>query len=275
MPRVGLTLPSFREDPDIPIAVAVAADQAGLDGVFAYDHLFRVALDGTRRPALEVGALLGAVAVETERVMLGTLVLRATLRPPAALAVALDSVVRIGGNRLIATLGAGDGQSRTENESYGLGFGTLAERVERLEATAAVLAGRGYPVWVGGSARHVGGVAARADGWNRWGVDSATFAAELAAVRALAANAGRAGDFTSSWGGLVVVAATDGQAEAKARGLGAGPDVLVGGVERLATELGAFTDAGADWVIVGPIDSSDPENATHLGEVARRLTDRD
>ena len=72
--RVGITLPSFRDDPEIPIAVAVAAEEAGVDGVFAYDHLFRIAADGHLRPALECTTLLGAVAAETSRVALGTLV---------------------------------------------------------------------------------------------------------------------------------------------------------------------------------------------------------
>ena len=39
--RVGLTLPSFREEIDPLLEVAVAAERAGLDAVFAYDHLFR------------------------------------------------------------------------------------------------------------------------------------------------------------------------------------------------------------------------------------------
>ena len=39
--RVGLTLPSFVEDPEIPIAVARAAEAAGLDAVFVFDHLWR------------------------------------------------------------------------------------------------------------------------------------------------------------------------------------------------------------------------------------------
>lgn len=275
MTRIGITLPSFRVDPEIPLAVAVAADDAGVDGVFAYDHLFRLAPDGTHRPALEATTLLAATAVATERVSLGTLVLRASLRPPASLAVALDTLARIAGPRVIATVGAGDGQSRPENESYGLGFGTRAERVERLSATTTALAGRGYPVWVGGSARQVGAVAARADGWNRWGVDAATFATELEVIRSLGAQAGRGAEsITPSWGGLVVLDATDGRAEDKARALGAGPDVLVGGVDRLAASLGAFIDAGAEWIIVGPIDSSDPENAMLLGGVIDRLRQR-
>jgi len=266
--KVGITLPSFRDDPEIPIAVAVAAEAAGVDGVFAYDHLFRVARDGRMRPALECTTLLGAVAAETSSVALGTLVARATLRPPATLAVALDTIQRVSGGRLLAAVGAGDAESRAENESYGLGFGTRAERVAALDATVTTLTGRGYPVWVGGSASIIGDVAARSDGWNRWGDDPSTFAAGAERVRGLAAGAGRDPDaLTLSWGGLVVLDTTDERADEKAARLGAGPQALVGGPQRVADGLRAYAEVGAEWVVVGPIDSSDPENATRLGDL--------
>ncbi len=266
--KVGITLPSFRDDPEIPIAVAVAAEAAGVDGVFAYDHLFRVAADGTKRPALECTTLLGAVAAETSEVALGTLVVRTTLRPPATLGVALDTVQRVSGGRLLAAIGAGDSESRAENESYGLGFGTQAERIASLDATVTELADRGYPVWVGGSAAHIGALAARSDGWNRWGADPTTFASEAEQVRGLAAAAGRDPDeLTFSWGGLVVLGVTDEQADAKAERLGAGSGVIVGGPQRVAEGLRTYAELGAEWVIIGPIDSSDPENATRLGEL--------
>ena len=56
--KVGLTLPSFVDDPSIPLSVARVAEDAGVDGVFVYDHLFRTRADGTRRPSLEGVALL-------------------------------------------------------------------------------------------------------------------------------------------------------------------------------------------------------------------------
>jgi len=270
--KVGITLPSFRDDPEIALAVAVAGEEAGVDGVFAYDHLFRIAADGRMRPALECTTLLGAVAAETSRVALGTLVARASLRPPATLAVALDTIQRISGDRLLAAVGAGDSESRRENETYGLGFGTQAERVAELDATVTTLAGRGYPVWVGGSASAVGAVAAKTDGWNRWGADPPKFASEAATVRRLATEAGRDPDaLTLSWGGLVVLDTSDERADEKAQRLGAGSGVLVGGPQRIADGLRAYVDLGAEWVIVGPIDSSDPENATRLGDLVTPL----
>jgi len=34
----------------------------------------------------------------------------------------------------------------------------------------------------------------------------------------------------------------------------------------VATALGAYVDAGADWLVIGPVDSADPDNARILGE---------
>ncbi|HEY3186276.1 MAG TPA: LLM class flavin-dependent oxidoreductase, partial [Solirubrobacteraceae bacterium] len=84
--KVGITLPSFREELGPSLAVTAAAEASGLDGVFAYDHLFRRDRDGNRRPALEMFALLGAIASASNRIAIGSLVARATLRPYATLA---------------------------------------------------------------------------------------------------------------------------------------------------------------------------------------------
>lgn len=267
--KLGLTLPSFVEDPEIPLAVARSAEAAGLDGVFVFDHLFRRAADGSRRPALEGLTMLGAVAAETRRIAVGTLVARATLRPPATLAVALETVRRVSGGRLLATIGAGDEESKEENESFGLDFATIDDRVAALDATLAATAGHGYPVWVGGTAAPVRELAGRrADGWNRWGGTAERFARQATDVRRLAGD--RVG-FAVSWGGLVVVGATEAEAAVKANRLSPSADVVVGGPERVADSLRAYRDAGADWIIAGPIDSADPDNAHVLAELVRPL----
>jgi len=262
--KLGLTLPSFVDDPAVPLAVATAADRAGVDAVFAFDHLFRGPPD-RRRPALECTALLGAVAAGTGRVALGPLVARSTLRPPAVLAHALDTVRRISGGRLLVGVGSGDEQSREENESFGLGFGAEDDRLASLRASVDVLAGRGYPVWVGGRAGHAAQVCGLADGWNRWGVTPTEFAAERDEVLAHHPSSSRR--LTLSWGGLVVLGSTQAEAEAKAGRLRPGPRVLVGGPERIAEALARYAEAGASWAMLGPIDSSDPSNAEVLGEL--------
>jgi hypothetical protein len=88
-------------------------------------------------------------------------------------------------------------------------------------------------------------VVAIADGWNAWGGEPEEFAADAAIVRDVAPNA------TLTWGGL------------------ARPQEE--GVDGLANRLRPYADRGAEWLIIGPIDSSNPENAGVLGEVRGRL----
>jgi alkanesulfonate monooxygenase SsuD/methylene tetrahydromethanopterin reductase-like flavin-dependent oxidoreductase (luciferase family) len=268
-PKLGLTLPSFRDRAEPALAVASAAEASGLDGVFAYDHLFRRDGAGARRPALELFGLMGAVAATTERVAIGSLVARATLRPVATLAHAFDTVARIAGDhRVIAALGAGDDQSREENESFGLDFGSVADRVAALGAAVDAVRDRGYPVWVGGSDPPVRETAAaHGDGWNRWGGSPDRFREQAENLRSAAARS----PFTLSWGGLVVLDDDDRAAAAKAQALGASPGTIVGGPETVAAALRGYADAGADWLVVGPVDSADPENARVLGEQVLRL----
>lgn len=266
--KLGLTLPNFRDDPDPALAVARAAEVAGLDGVFGFDHLFRRARDGALRPALEGMTLLGAVAAETTRIAFGPLVARASLRPPATLAAGLETLARIAPGRLIATLGAGDSESREENETFGFPTGTLATRVKTLEDAVDTTVDRGYPVWVGGASEGVGAIAAaRADGWNRWGPPLERFEREAHAVL----EAHTRDPFTVSWAGLFVVDRTEKGARAKAEQLGPSPEATVGGPEQVAEVLRAYGAAGAEWVIVGPVDSSDPDNAAVLGDLVKPL----
>jgi alkanesulfonate monooxygenase SsuD/methylene tetrahydromethanopterin reductase-like flavin-dependent oxidoreductase (luciferase family) len=77
--------------------------------------------------------------------------------------------------------------------------------------------------------------------------------------------------FTLSWAGMFVVDTNEGAAQAKAQRLGSNPEATVGGPERVADALRAYGAAGADWVIVGPVDSSDPDNAALLGELVKPL----
>jgi len=242
--QLGLALPSFVEDPEIPIEVARAAEAADLDGVFVYDHVWR-GDPPNRRPALECFALLGAVAAETTRVRVGTLVARATLRPPATLANCFATAQRVSGGRLVAGIGAGDSQSRAELEAFGIEFGSMADRVNALHDAVRAVAGNDYPVWVGGRAVQVREVVAVADGWNSWGTDAGAFAEQAEHVRELCPEA------TLTWGGL-----------ARPREEGAGP---------LADRLWPYVDGGASWIIIGPVDSSDPSNAEVLAQVRALL----
>ena len=266
--RVGLTLPSFVDDPAVPIAIARDAEAAGVDGVFVFDHLFRQSGDGGRRPALEAIALLGAIAAATTRIHIGALVFRASLRPAASLATAVATLARLAPGRVISAIGAGDSESREENETFGVGFGSFAGRVAQLEVTARAVCDVGAPVWVGGHAAPVRAVAAAAaDGWNSWGSEIGWFRRNAAEACAAAARE----PFACSWSGLAVLDTDDARAHAKADRLGARPGTLVGGPDTMAASLRDFAAAGAQWVIVGPVDSREPANATILGEQVKPL----
>ena len=288
--RIGITLPSFQSDPERVLTVARAAEDAGLDGVFLFDHLFRRrgdAVDAERRPALELLTMTAAVAAATERPAVGTLVARATLRPPAVLRAAFDTLDRIAPGRIIAGLGGGDDESLAEDTAFGVlpgdpasaGSGTPTDdpgayRLERLDATVEALTGRRYPVWVAGvSPAAVRLAAERADGWNQWGGGPTSFGAAAERVRAEVATAGRNADtFTYTWGGLAVVASTRAEAEAKRDRLGGDrPEVVWGDPPRVAETIAAYAHAGAEWVILGPIDSAAPSNAAVLGAAADLL----
>ncbi|MCA1842561.1 MAG: LLM class flavin-dependent oxidoreductase, partial [Actinobacteria bacterium] len=288
--RVGLTLPSFQTDPERVLTVARAAEDACLDGVFLFDHLFRRRGDATgaeRRPALELMTMTAAVAAGTDRITVGTLVARATLRPPGMHRAAFDTLERIAPGRIVAGLGGGDDESIAEDEAFGVlpadpppgGAGKATDdvgayRLDRLAATVETLAGRPYPVWVAAvSPAAVRLAAGRADGWNRWGGGPPAFGAALDRVRAEVANAGRdPGGFTYTWGGLAVLAATPADAAAKRDRLnGNRPGIISGDPPQVAEQIAAYAAVGADWVILGPIDSADPSNAALLGDAARLI----
>ena len=213
--------------------------------------------------------MLGAVAAATERIRIGTLVARASLRPPAGLRAAFETVARLAPGRLLAGIGAGDSAAREENDTFGVPAGTVADRVRELRDAVAAARDRGFPVWVGGNSSTVRTVAAaEADGWNQWGSTPTVFGRHVEALRRDAARS----PFTCTWGGLVLL--TEGGARAADAAGRAGADwrVIVGGPDQVAGRLADYVDAGADWVIAGAVAARDPRQAALLGEaVAPRL----
>jgi len=256
--RVGTTLPQFRHEPGPAFDVARRAEAAGLDGVFVFDHLWPLGQPG--RPALHWLGLLGALAVETERVSLGTLVARVGLVPDAVLVHSLVSLQRMAGARIVAGLGTGDEGNRPENDAYGVPFLPLAQRLESLASCCRELRAAGVRTWVGGRSAAVRRAAAEADGWNGWGSDPATFASE-----ALGVAAGR----ELTWGGQVLIGRTRADADAKLRAHGARPGLVAGTVDDLRHHFEALAAAGASWAVCAPLDiGTDPAAVEILAEAA-------
>jgi alkanesulfonate monooxygenase SsuD/methylene tetrahydromethanopterin reductase-like flavin-dependent oxidoreductase (luciferase family) len=130
---------------------AIAAEQAGFDGVWLYDHLAGSAHG--ERDVLECWTTLTAIAAVVPRISIGPLVLNVANRDPGTLAVMAATLQEVSGGRLLLGLGAG-GNRRTPYaaEQAALGRPVRGDRARRasVEAAAATL----RRVWSGS----VGGV---------------------------------------------------------------------------------------------------------------------
>jgi len=141
----GFHLPSYTH-PDTPperlfdrvVEQAKAAEEAGFDLVTVMDHLYQIPGVGRiDEPMLEGWSVLAALARETSRVRLGTLVTGVTYRNPALLAKQVTTLDTISGGR--ALLGLGAAWNDVEHEGYGFDFPPVRERMDRLEEALAII----------------------------------------------------------------------------------------------------------------------------------------
>jgi len=141
----GLHLPSYTH-PDTPpeqlfdrvVEQARAAEAAGFDLVTVMDHLYQIAgIGGPEEPMLEGWLTLAAIARETSRVRLGTLVTGVTYRNPALLAKEATTLDVISNGRAI--LGLGAAWNDVEHEGYGFEFPRVGQRMDRLDEALAII----------------------------------------------------------------------------------------------------------------------------------------
>ena len=121
-------------------AGAVAAEQAGLDGVWVNDHLAGAVQDASR--VLECWTVLSALAAEVPRIAIGPLVLNVANQDPGTLAVMAATLQHQSAGRLLIGVGAGarSGTSYAiEQEALGRRLPGAAERRQRVEDTIATL----------------------------------------------------------------------------------------------------------------------------------------
>lgn len=124
--KVGITLPTFESSVAPAMTTAWAAEAAGLDGVFVFDHLWPIGQPS--RPALSAFPVLAAVVAKTRRIRIGPLVARLGLLPDRLVVDSLVSLFELAGPRLVAALGIGDGKSAGENDAYGIVSPALVDR---------------------------------------------------------------------------------------------------------------------------------------------------
>ena len=119
-------------------AVALAAEELGFDAFFRSDHYLAMGGSGLPGPT-DSWVTLGALAVETSRIRLGTMVTAATFRLPGPLAISVAQADQMSGGRV--ELGLGSGWFEREHTAYGIPFPPLGERFGRLEEQFAIITG--------------------------------------------------------------------------------------------------------------------------------------
>lgn len=130
--------PTFREIQE----VALAAEQAGLDSIWLYDHLIYRFPNQEEKGTWEVFTILSALAALTTRVTLGTIVVCTSFRPPALVAKMADTLDEISGGRLI--LGLGAGWHQPEYDAFGYPFDHLGGRFDEAIQIIAPLLREGH-----------------------------------------------------------------------------------------------------------------------------------
>jgi alkanesulfonate monooxygenase SsuD/methylene tetrahydromethanopterin reductase-like flavin-dependent oxidoreductase (luciferase family) len=103
--RHGIHLPIFAEPADL-VELGVRAERAGWDGCLLWDHVL-----GSREMAMPMAdpwVVLGALAVRTSRIRLGTAVTPVARRRPWKLARETVTVDRLSAGRLVLGVGLGE-----------------------------------------------------------------------------------------------------------------------------------------------------------------------
>jgi len=146
-PWFGFHMPNYTY-PDVPpeklfdhvVEQAKTAEQLGFSLVTVMDHLFQIGGVGPEDNAmLEAYTVLGALARETSKVKLGTLVTGVTYRNPAFLAKTVTTLDVISGGR--AVLGLGAAWNEDEHIAFGYNFPPVKERMDRLDDALAIAKG--------------------------------------------------------------------------------------------------------------------------------------
>jgi F420-dependent oxidoreductase-like protein len=282
-------------------AVALAAEELGFDAFFRSDHYLAMGQAGPPGPT-DAWATLAALAVETSRIRLGTLVTAATFRLPGPLAITVAQVDQMSGGRV--ELGLGAGWFEAEHAAYGIPFPPLGERFARLEEQLAIITGLwetadggtfSYtgthyqltdspalpkpaqrprpPVIVGGSgARRTPRLAARfADEYNAAFNTVADTAAAFARVREACEAAGRdPSSLTYSVAQTVCCGKDETEFRRRAAAIGREPEAMrasgvAGTPGEVAARIGEYAGIGAERVYLQVLDLTDLD---HLALIA-------
>jgi alkanesulfonate monooxygenase SsuD/methylene tetrahydromethanopterin reductase-like flavin-dependent oxidoreductase (luciferase family) len=272
------------------LALALAAEQAGLEGLFRSDHYGSIHRAGQRIGALDAWTTLAGLAARTERLRLGTLVSPTTFRPPSVLAKSVLTVDHISGGR--AELGLGAGWLESEHTIYGFPFDDAPRRFDEFERQLEEIERqwtRAEDVWpkpvqrprppiiVGGRAkpRSVRAAVAFADEYNTV-TPSVEEARERREIVQRAADRARRPPLVFS----MMIGCAVGRDESEARDrlrawndfttIGAPPQ-LTGSLEQVAAQLREYEAVGVERAMLQHLVHEDVEMVSLLGDLAREL----
>ncbi|PPA59559.1 LLM class F420-dependent oxidoreductase [Micromonospora chalcea] len=291
------TEPHRGADYDDQLRFARLVEETGFEGFFRADH-YRAMGDEPALPGpTDAWLTLAALARETSRIRLGTLVTSATFRLPGPLAVMVAQVDRMSGGRV--ELGIGAGWYEREHTAFGIPFPPVSERFDRLAEQLEIVTGLwrtpadetysftgehyrlvdaptlpkpvqqpGPPVIVGGRGpKRTPELAARyADEFNMPFKSVAETASAYDRVREACDRTGRDASgrapLTLSAGIVVAIGRTDAEAQRRAAPLhvtSALPpeDPVVGSPAQLVDRIGEFAAIGATRVHLRLIDFDD------------------
>ena len=145
MPFFGYHMPSFTF-PGVPPdklfdhagGLARSAESAGFELVTVMDHVYQITGIGVEEePMLEGYTALAALARETSKVRLATLVTGVTYRNPALVAKMVTTLDVISKGRMICGIGAAWNES--EHIGYGFEFPPIRERMDRLDEALTII----------------------------------------------------------------------------------------------------------------------------------------
>jgi F420-dependent oxidoreductase-like protein len=216
--RFGLDLAQHHLTWEEIVDRATLAEDAGLDGIWVFDH-FKALYGDPKGPSLEAWTLLAGLARETTRVRLGTLVTGMTHRHPSVLAAEVVTLDHLSGGRVECAVGAA--WNGPEHRELGIPFPSRSERMDRLEEALQLLhllfteddatfEGEHYrldratyrprpvqrphpPIWIGGEGRRrtLPMVGRYADAWHGWASDADELAEINGIIDRAAEQAGR------------------------------------------------------------------------------------
>ncbi len=270
------------------VALARAAEDANLDGLFRSDH-YRSIVRGEPAGALDAWATLAGLAAVTNRIRLGTMVSPVTFRRVPVLAKLVTTVDHISGGRV--ELGLGAGWFEAEHDAYGFAFPPLRERMDELDRQLAELTRHWDeapeiqpkplqrphpPIIVGGTAkpRTVGAAVAHADEYNTVWPTPDEARERKQALDEAARSAGR-DPLRFSIMTSCVVANDEAELQERLAAFkavtGRDAPAIAGTVEEVVDRLREYEAVGVERVMLQHIAHEDVAMVTVLGDVAAQL----